>query len=123
LNRAGARLHSLLEIESCLTRHPDVIDAWVERAARQLEEAGRSGVAWLDPGAVILSGALPQPILSALGDRLRQAEWLAESWLKRPTFHVSHLGSWAAAIGAAWLPIHHIIAFRAGEDIHFQGTP
>jgi predicted NBD/HSP70 family sugar kinase len=123
LRAAGANIRSLLEIESCMSRHPEVIDAWVERAARQLDEAGRSGVAWLDPGAVILSGALPQPILSALGERLRRAEWLAaDSWLKRPTFHVSRLGSWAAAIGAALLPIHQIIAFRVGEDIYFQGS-
>jgi predicted NBD/HSP70 family sugar kinase len=118
LNAGGAKIRSLLEIESCMSRYPDVIDAWVQRAARQLDEAGRSGVAWLDPGAVILSGALPQPILSALGDRLRRAEWLAsDSWLQRPTFHVSRLGSWAAAIGAALLPIHQIMAFRVGEDL------
>ena len=122
LQAAGADIRSLLEIEPCMSRHTDVIEAWVERAGRQLEEAGRSGVAWLDPGAVILSGALPQAILSALGDRLCRAEWLAaDSWLQRPTFHVSRLGSWAAAIGAALLPIHQIMAFERGQTIYFQG--
>jgi predicted NBD/HSP70 family sugar kinase len=114
LQKAGAKASSLRDVEACLQTHPAVIADWVDRASAQLDFAATAGIGWLDPGAVILSGGLPQPILQALGEKLAIGEWRAEqSWMPRIRFHVSQLGSWAAAIGAALLPIHQITS-----DVH-----
>lgn len=111
LNRAGADIHSLLDIEQHLESHAGLIAQWVERAAGQLDPAAHAGVALLDPGAVILSGALPLPVLAALGERLARTDWVAgKDWLARPSFHVTRLGSWAVSIGAALLPVHRLLS-------------
>lgn len=117
LQAAGADIHTLFDIGSCLDTHRAVIAEWVERAAGQLDLAILSGTAWLDPGAIVLSGCLPQPVLDALGDRLQNSSWRSDrpDWLPLPTLHVSRLGSWSAAIGAALMPIHRIFALASGD--------
>ena len=111
LQAVGADIASLFHVDAFLDSHHQVIDAWVARAGDQLAEAAHSGVSWLDPGAIILSGPLPQSVLQALGERVRGAPWLSElSWLPLPTLHVSRLGASAAAVGAALLPIHEILS-------------
>ena len=116
LQAAGAAIHALNEVEVHQDTHAALIAEWVERAGRQLTAAADSGVAWLDPGAIVVSGALPLPILRALGDALERGEWAtAFPHLPRPKLHVSRLGSWAAAVGAALLPIHQLVAPSAGR--------
>jgi predicted NBD/HSP70 family sugar kinase len=110
INAAGGKLESLLHVDRCLETHADVIDAWIQRASDQLLTLAASGAAWLDPGAIIISGSLPQPILNAIGERIRKAEWIfGFTPMPRPSFYVSKMGSWATSIGAAMLPIHSII--------------
>jgi predicted NBD/HSP70 family sugar kinase len=114
LNAAGGELASLLDVEACLTSHADVIDAWIERASSQLLTLAASGAAWFDPGAIIISGSLPLPILSAIGGRIRHAEWIfGLTPMPRPCFYVTTLGSWATPIGAAMLPIHDAISLES----------
>lgn len=111
LRAAGADLESLSDVDLFRESHAPLIAAWVARAAGQLETAIDSGVAWLDPGAIVISGALPPSILTALGEALARAAWTtAFPRLPRPGIHVSRLGSWAAAVGAALLPIHQLVA-------------
>lgn len=114
LKDAGADITSLREIEACLGTHAGVVGAWVERAGRQLATFAAAGAAWLDPGAIIVSGSLPVPVLSSLSERLRQAEWMfGYTPMPRPSFHASSLGSWATPIGAAMLPIHAVLGNEA----------
>ncbi len=109
LQEAGAQVHSLLDMDSALAAHPAVVAAWIDRAGGQLATAIDSGVAWLDPGAVVMSGALPFEILQRLADRVEQGAWATDfDFLARPQLHVSRLGSLAVAKGAALLPIHHV---------------
>lgn len=111
LRSDGAQLRSLFELEAHLDRHAAQVDAWAARAARQLGAAVNAGVAWLDPGAIILSGTLPQRVLDALGRGMAVSQWsTGGAALPAPTVHVSRLGGSAAAIGAALLPIHQISA-------------
>lgn len=111
LNAAGGKLQSLQDIGTCLDTHADVISAWVRRASDQLLTLAASGAAWLDPGAIILSGSLPKPILDQIGKNIREAEWIfGLTPMPRPSFYVTNLGSWATPIGAAMLPIHDMIA-------------
>lgn len=118
INAAGGRLDSLLDIGGCLGTHADVIAKWVERASAQLVTLAASGAAWLDPGAIIVSGSLPVPILEEVSDRLKQAEWIfGRTSMPRPGFHVTKLGSWATPIGAAMLPIHAIMGIDRQSDL------
>lgn len=109
LQADGADIHSLLDVPSVLETHGRTIRAWVDRAAGELELAIEGGIAWLDPGAIVLSGALPEAVMNMMGDRLRKASWATDyNHLPKPSFYVSRLGSWAVPIGAALLPIHEI---------------
>lgn len=113
INSAGGRLNSLYDVRTCLETHGEVIDAWVERAADQLLTLARSGAAWVDPGAILITGSIPQPILEKIGDRLRTAEWIFGSApMPHPSFYVTKLGSWAIPIGAAMLPVHDMIVIH-----------
>lgn len=109
LQAAGAEIATLNEIDRHLESHADIVAAWVERSGEQLWVAINSGVGWMDPGAVILSGGLPQAVLAGLGNRVTGGADHIDYPLQQPVrFHVSRLGSWAAAIGGALIPIHEI---------------
>ncbi|WP_206679032.1 ROK family transcriptional regulator [Caulobacter sp. RHG1] len=111
INAAGGNLRSLHEVADGLEVHAAVIDAWVERATEQLLTLVYSGFAWIDPGAILVTGSIPQPILEKIGARARLAPW--PSARARPPIHVTKLGSWAIPIGAALLPMHDLIVIRA----------
>ena len=114
LQEAGAAIETLNEIDQFLDSHAATVAAWVDRSGEQLSLAISAGIRWIDPGAIILSGGLPQPILQALGKKIAGGNDLLDYPLQHPIhFHVSRLGSWAAAIGAALIPIHGITS-----DVH-----
>jgi predicted NBD/HSP70 family sugar kinase len=114
LQKAGAQIASLSEIDSLLESHAAVIAEWTERVAHQLEQAVISGVVWLDPGAVVISGALPRPILRALAARLDQISAARDKGYLAaiPKVHASPIGSAAVVIGAAMAPIHAVTTMR-----------
>lgn len=118
LQHAGAGIETLNEIDRFLNSHASVVAAWVERAGDQLWSAVDAGVGWIDPGAIVLSGGLPQPILRALGAKVTRGASALEYALQPSVhFHVTRLGSWAAAIGAALIPIHQVTADVHGRPI------
>ncbi|QXT36134.1 ROK family transcriptional regulator [Sphingomonas sanguinis] len=112
LRESGVAIDSLAGIEALIESHAPLIAAWTERVIRQLEQAVMSGTVWLDPGAIILSGALPIALLQ------RIAEGLAERSLHRddgyrstlPAILSSRIGSRAVVIGAAMIPVHAVTA-------------
>jgi len=108
----GVAIASLAEIEGLLDTHAELIAAWTERVIGQLDLAVLSGTAWLDPGAVMISGALPlallQRITAGLVERMRHRKDGYQSRL--PDIHVSRIGSRAVVIGAAMIPVHAITA-------------
>jgi predicted NBD/HSP70 family sugar kinase len=94
-----------------LEPHRATVDAWVARAAGQLETAVLSGIAWFDPGAIVVSGTLPDQVLEGLAAALRAVRWEERLGVRPvPSIQASRLQGSAAAIGAAFLPIHHMIA-------------
>jgi predicted NBD/HSP70 family sugar kinase len=118
LQDAGAAIETLNEIDLFLDSHAATVAAWVHRAGEQLGLAIDTGVGWIDPGAIILSGTLPQPILQAIGTKITGGSDLLDYPLQRPIrFHVSRLGSWAAAIGGALIPIHGLTSDVPGVPI------
>lgn len=116
LQAAGEAIESLSQIAAIEDRHAPLIAAWIERAARQLEYAVITGTVWLDPGAVVISGALPLALLERLAARIgalaaaRDTEYRGEI----PRVHSSAIGSSAVVIGAALAPIHAVTAPNTG---------
>lgn len=113
LRAAGAEVSSLLEVEDCLRTHPEVIATWIDRSAAQLELVVNAGLVWMDPGAVVISGALPLSVLDGLARRLERSTRAFMTpedppHLPPPLVKASTLGSSAVSIGAALLPIHEI---------------
>ena len=112
LQAAGEAIESLSEIDALQVRQAPLIADWIERVARQLEYAVITGTVWLDPGAVVISGALPLAILERLAVRIdhlvaaRDADYRGEI----PKVHASPIGSSAVVIGAALAPIHAVTA-------------
>lgn len=114
LQRAGEAIDSLSEIDALQDRHASLIAEWTERVAHQLEYAVITGTVWLDPGAVVISGALPLPILRRLAVRLDQISSARDQAYRAaiPKVHASPIGSSAVVIGAAMAPIHAVTTLR-----------
>ena len=112
LREQGVAIDSLAEIEGLLDSHAEIITAWTERVIGQLDLAVMSGTVWLDPGAVVISGALPLPLLRRIGDGLsaRSRHRKDNYRSSLPDIHASTIGSRAVVIGAAMIPVHAITA-------------
>lgn len=101
----------LFNLASYVERHPDAVDAWIDRAARQLEIAILSGIGWFDPATLVLSGPLPSSVLDPIAAKLNLVDWSEKLGSRTvPAIRASRLQGRAAAIGAAFLPIHHLMA-------------
>jgi predicted NBD/HSP70 family sugar kinase len=112
LRGAGVAIESLSEVEALLEPQAALIAEWIERVAMQLEQAVIGGAVWLDPGAVVVSGALPASILQRLAARIAQLSAPRHQGYQAPVPAVlpSALGSRAVVIGAAMAPIHAVTA-------------
>ncbi len=110
LREAGVAIDSLAEIEALLGTQRPLIATWIARVVEQLHLAVMSGIAWLDPGAVIISGALPLPVIrqiaGGLSDILQERNDGYRSTL--PAIRASAIGSRAVVLGAAMIPIHAV---------------
>ncbi|MHA0327664.1 ROK family transcriptional regulator [Sphingomonas melonis] len=115
LREAGVDIDSLAQIETLLDTQGPLIAAWADRVTEQLDQAVISGTVWLDPGAVVVSGALPLPLLQRIAGGL-SARWQTRDDNYRsslPAIHASPIGSRAVVIGAAMIPIHAVTAQSA----------
>nr|WP_314467083.1 ROK family transcriptional regulator [uncultured Novosphingobium sp.] len=114
LRRAGATVTSLADLEGLMDSHGPVFDAWIENAADQLTTAVQSGVVWLDPGAVIISGAIPKSVLERLaaGVEARCKVLHVGYHAPVPRIYASDLGSRAVVLGAALAPLHDVLGLQ-----------
>jgi predicted NBD/HSP70 family sugar kinase len=110
LREAGCSLASVTEIDPDAPEQRDTIEAWMDRAASQLELVCNTAFAWLDPGAIVLAGPLPPAILHGLGERLGRADLVMTFGERRPPLRVSGLRGSPITLGAALLPIHALSA-------------
>lgn len=106
LRAGGCPVSSVSEIDPGAGDQRPVIDAWMDRAARQLEVVCNTAFAWLDPGAIVLAGAVPVEILDGLARRLSRADLVTTVNERRPPVQVSGLRGSPITLGAALLPIH-----------------
>lgn len=87
------------------------VDLWCTRAAQQLYLAVLSGIAWLDPQAIMVAGIIAPEISAMLTEKLATMDWQQVAGERPlPSFYASSNGHFAAAVGAATLPIHDTIA-------------
>ncbi len=112
LRAAGVAIDSLADVDALLEPHAPLIAGWTRRVIEQLEQAVLSGIVWLDPGAIVVSGALPLPLLDTIAaglegmNRARSDRYRATL----PAIRASPIGSRAVVVGAAMIPIHAITA-------------
>lgn len=106
LHAAGCTVSSIAEIDPSNDCQNPTINAWIDRAAGQLESVCNTAFAWLDPGAIVLAGTLPRPILQGLADRLGCADLVTTVNDRRPPIRVSSLQGSPITLGAALLPVH-----------------
>ncbi|MEH3121361.1 MAG: ROK family transcriptional regulator [Sphingomonas phyllosphaerae] len=112
LREAGIAIDSLAEIEALLDTQASLIATWIARVVEQLYLAVMSGIVWLDPGAVIISGALPLPIIGRIASGLTEQLHARRDGYRStlPAVRASAIGSRAVVVGAAMIPIHAITA-------------
>lgn len=106
LREHGCPISSVANFEEVTRDHQDVIDAWIVRAGQQLELLVNGGMAWFDPGAIVLSSALPLSLLQRLATHLSAARIVKSRRPQVREVTISRLGGAATALGAALLPIH-----------------
>lgn len=110
LRGSGCDLTSVSEIDLASDAQRPAIEQWMDRAARQLEVVADTAFAWLDPGAIVLAGAVPGDVLEGLVSRLRAASLVTTVDGRGPPVRVSDLRGSPVTLGAALLPIHAISA-------------
>lgn len=108
LRAGGCLLSSVAEIDPAAENQRALVEAWMDRAAGQLELVCNTAFAWFDPGAIVLAGPLPHAILQGLGDRLNRADLVTTSTQRRPPVQISGLTGSPITLGAALLPIHAV---------------
>ena len=106
LRDAGCAVTSFTDIDIDAGDQADVIETWMDRAARQLEIVCNTAFAWFDPGVIVIAGTLPAPILAGLGDRLIASNLATTIEQRRPPIRISRLKESPVTLGAALLPIH-----------------
>ena len=106
LQQAGCQIADLAEIDPAAADQAPVIAAWMDRAAEQLKIVCNTAFAWFDPGAIVLAGTLPRPILDGLGKRIAASQLITTIDNRRPPVCVSRLQGSPITLGAALLPIH-----------------
>lgn len=103
----GIEIASLDKVDLSDSKHQAASAAWAAQSSRQIRELVHSAWSWFDPERIVLSGALPRPILAQLLEHANLDAMFAQDGDRpKPETAVSHIGANVSAIGAAHLPIH-----------------
>lgn len=105
LGEHGVDLADVADLAAIPDTGAAVLADWLDRAARQLEQACRIATGFFDPSVIVIGGRLPLPIVKRLTDQIR---WQALDGPSRglgvaPVIP-SRLGPDGGAIGAACAP-------------------
>lgn len=101
----GIPLTDVADLADIPARGQPVVDAWIERAALQLEDAVRIATGFFDPSIIVIGGRLPSPLTQTLTERIRWRDLQGPSrGLTVAPVKASKLGPNGGAIGAACVP-------------------
>lgn len=119
------RLHpSLTEVANrgaylrALQAGPSALVAWTETAADRLLDAVVAIAGFVSPGALLLGGTLPEPVLDSLIARMQDqrndqaSTFVAAPWI--PPIRRATLGDSGIVIGAAMTPLVELLLPRTG---------
>jgi predicted NBD/HSP70 family sugar kinase len=115
LNAGGVACRDFDELEVLPKESDQNIEAWVDRAALQLEDTIPKIARFIDPEVVVLGGRLPPKILKGIVERvdqIRRDKFIATAAGEdrpRPILVASQLGTQAGIVGSAMLPIHRFL--------------
>lgn len=106
LRQAGCPIESVADFDVLTAGYEAVVEAWLDRAAGQLESLVNGAIAWFDPEDIVLSSPLPVSVVTRLAARLNAMPLCWPEERARGQVRVSSLGGSGIALGAALLPIH-----------------
>lgn len=87
--------------------HADIVECWLDLAARGIAHAIASSLSIIDFEAVVIDGSFPRAIRAALVSKVRTAySEMDLQGLPTPSISVGHWGAIARAVGAAALPLN-----------------
>lgn len=105
LAAVGIQLPDVADLADVPDEGAAVVEAWLTRAAEQLEDAVRIATGFYDPSVIVIGGRLPGALTERLAARIRWQEIPGPSrGLKVAPVSASKLGPDAGAIGAACVP-------------------
>ena len=107
LRANGVAIATNRDLEHAIAGHAGLVSEWLEDCADALVGPLLAIASLLDLQAIVIDGNLPRSLIEWLVARLRTllAESVPEA-RKPPNLRVGSIGSEAAAIGAAILPLH-----------------
>ena len=107
LMEQGHDVDGLWDPDNVWTGYGPCVNDWIGITAHALAQACVSVAAVLDIPNIVVDGALPRNVLSALCEQLRtRMETINTQGIAFPQIHEGNLGHDARAIGAAMLPIN-----------------
>lgn len=111
----GIEIRDLNELEEYFSKRENWLMTWLESAAAALTPPIVATQCILDPGAVLIGGRLPAPLLDHLLDSILEKvpNWLEPEGVKLRLLHATS-GIDTAALGAAALVLHEVFSPHIG---------
>lgn len=116
LRGSGVAVGSRGDLENAMAGEGALVSGWLEDCVDALVVPLLSAARVLDVDAIVLHGDLPGSVLQDLAGRLAVAlDQAAPEARETPELRLGTVGRWAAAIGAAILPLH--LSFYPNSEI------
>ncbi|SET16169.1 ROK family transcriptional regulator [Thorsellia anophelis] len=99
------------DIDKLIESNHPVIDSWFNQRIDQIEQIVTSGMCWLDPELIVLTGILPKGLLARIETHLnRQLAMRFDSFNARAKIEYTRNGIENVALGAALLPLYQTLS-------------
>ena len=120
LHEEGVRGADLLADPALWTVHGQIVDRWLDRAAQALAHAIASSLSVIDFEAVVIDGAFPEDIRTALVARVETMFLSMDlQGLPTPSISAGRWGAIARAVGAAAMPLNESYSINQNTLLRF----